>query len=259
MQQAKARVDVARESRNWSMMVTSFMACPPGGFIEAGWNRRQLGQLYSSGPVAGEETPPEGLAAARQASSPTRSAAHCARSLEPHGVGGQGVGFRRLLAASGQARPAGRKRIAWPPPSVVVVEIDGLRRAADGGGVLLRAGARTWHPCSARRRPAPAPRRSGVRWWASVERRRLTMLKSSVARLRAWFISICASFWSWLIWLLICSSVRTAVSVFCTKHEVRRVEHGDGRRRLGEHQRAGQHDGERSGKHTGLHGETSSG
>jgi hypothetical protein len=52
---------------------------------------------------------------------------------------------------------------------------------------------------------------------ASVERNWLTMLNGRLARLRAWFISICASFWSWLIWLLICSSVRMAVSVFCTK------------------------------------------
>mmetsp|Transcript_12365 Transcript_12365/g.21790 ORF Transcript_12365/g.21790 Transcript_12365/m.21790 type:complete len:241 (-) Transcript_12365:264-986(-) len=44
-----------------------------------------------------------------------------------------------------------------------------------------------------------------------------TTLDGRLARLRAWLMSICASFWSWRIWLLICSSVRTAVSVFCTK------------------------------------------
>ena len=37
----------------------------------------------------------------------------------------------------------------------------------------------------------------------------------SDAKFLASLISACASFWSDLIWLLICSSVRAAVSTFC--------------------------------------------
>ena len=73
-------------------------------------------------------------------------------------------------------------------------------------------------PDSSRRRPSLAWAIS--RSVARLARNWPTTLDGRLARLRAWFISICASFWSWRIWLLICSSVRIAVIVFCTRLRV---------------------------------------
>jgi hypothetical protein len=123
--------------------------------------------------------------------------------------------FAQVLRHLGLHLHGGLQAVERVLPALLRVAVHLI--AADGGGVLLRVQAlERPDPCSARRRPALglAISRCVV---ARLARRRPTTLNGRLARLRAWFISICASFWSCLIWLLICSSVRMAVSVFCTR------------------------------------------